>query len=42
MYANLRQYDKAIEALKILIELNPQAEEAKAMLLRIERVVKRK
>jgi hypothetical protein len=40
--ANLRQYEKAIAALNILIELNPRSEKAKAMLLQIENEIKRK
>ena len=37
MYAKLKQFDEAIAALKKLIELNPQAEDAKAMLREIEK-----
>lgn len=36
-YANLRRFDEAIAALKKLLELNPDAADAKAMLQDIER-----
>jgi tetratricopeptide (TPR) repeat protein len=42
MHANLKQFDEAIAVLKKLIELNPQAEDAKAMLQQIEKERKRK
>lgn len=42
MYANLKQFYEGIAALKKLIELNPQAEDAKAMLQQVEKERKRK
>jgi len=42
MRANLKQFDEAIAVLKKSLELNPQIEDAKAMLRQIEKDRKRK
>jgi tetratricopeptide (TPR) repeat protein len=41
MYANFKRFDEAVAALKKLLELNPNAEDAKAMLQNIEKAKKR-
>ena len=37
MYANFKRFDEAVAALKKLLQLNPNAEDAKAMLRDIEK-----